>query len=218
MANTDRDYDGENRACVWAGQTTDATILFRVPDRHDTHIRHALDLGFEGVLLPDIRSAEAARDAVAACRYPPLGRRGVASRVIRASSYGLNAPEYARHHGAAELLIVAMVEHGDAVGCIAEIAQVEGIDAVIIGPSDLMSSLGSSDTSSADFIDAVSRIEHAVLTSGKALGGIPTAGCPMPELLRRGYRFVTCGSDIGLLRDAMTSDLSVARSHMALRD
>jgi 2-keto-3-deoxy-L-rhamnonate aldolase RhmA len=102
-----------------------------------------------------------------------------------------------------------MIETERAVEEIEAIAAVEGVDSVLIGPHDLAGGLGCrADASDPAFAAALRRIEKAVTASGKALGGIPLPGLALPEMLERGYRFITCGSDIGFLRTQILDNLA----------
>lgn len=194
-------------AQLMALQATPATALYRAREFSQGQVKRALDLGFEGLLIPSIGGADAAAEAVAACRYPPRGTRGMAARLARASDYGLRADAYLAQ-AEAELFICVMIETGRAVEQIAAIAAIEGVDAVLIGPHDLAGDLGCrADLADPRFAAAVRRIEAAVTAAGKALGGIALPELALPEMLQRGYRFITCGSDVGFLRTQILQNL-----------
>ncbi len=112
--------------------------LVRVPENKEVWIKKALDTGCHGVVVPQVRSAEEARQAVEACLYPPAGQRSVG--ITRAHSYGMSFQDYV---GAAndELAIVLQVEHALGVQAIESIASVPGVDAILVGPFDLSGSL-----------------------------------------------------------------------------
>ena len=102
-------------------------------------LKRLLDVGVQTLLVPFVQSADEAARAVAATRYPPRGIRGVAS-VHRANRYG-RVPEYfARADD--EICVLVQLETRAAVDALEEIAAVEGVDALFIGPSDLAASLG----------------------------------------------------------------------------
>ncbi len=101
--------------------------------------KRILDVGAQTLLVPYVESGEEARRAVSAARYPPLGRRGVAT-THRANRYGRIAEYYAR--ATEETCVLVQLETTQAVAVLEEIADVDGVDGVFIGPSDLAASLG----------------------------------------------------------------------------
>jgi 4-hydroxy-2-oxoheptanedioate aldolase len=198
--------------CLRAIQATPATALFRILEASDAEIKRALDLGFEGILVPAVANAATARSIASACRYPPLGHRGMAARIVRASDYGFAADRYLKPEAAHELFVCVMVETRSAVDDIEAIAAVDGIDCILVGLHDLAGDLGvAGQLEHPLFTDALRRIERATMRSGKILGGIPMPGLDQRGLHERGYRFITAASDVGLLREAMVANLASAR-------
>lgn len=112
--------------------------LVRIPENSDMWIRKVLDTGCDGVIVPLVSSAEDARRAVAAAKYPPQGTRSVG--IARAHAYGLEFAEYVARAND-ETGVIVQVEHVAAVDVLDEILQVEGIDGILIGPYDLSGSL-----------------------------------------------------------------------------
>ena len=102
-------------------------------------IKKLLDLGAQTLLVPYVQNAEEARAAVAAVRYPPAGMRGVAG-LTRASRYGAVADYHRRTQD--EICLLVQVETAEALRHIEDIAAVEGVDGIFIGPSDLAASMG----------------------------------------------------------------------------
>ncbi len=111
--------------------------LVRVPENKEVWIKKALDTGCHGVVVPQIKTAAEARQAVEACLYPPAGQRSVG--VTRAHGYGMSFQDYV---GTAneELAIVLQVEHVQGVHNVESIVRVPGIDAILVGPFDLSGS------------------------------------------------------------------------------
>ena len=159
--------------------------------------KRALDIGAQSLLFPYVQNAEEARRAVASTRYPPQGIRGV-SVAARASRYG-RTPGYLTKANA-EICVLVQVETRQALGEIEAIAEVEGIDGVFVGPSDLAASLGH--LGNPQHPDVQKAIENAVTRLKKAgkPAGILTGN---EEEARRyidwGYLFVAVGADVGLL-------------------
>src|SRR2546429_3029022 len=121
--------------------TPHCTSVVRVPSNDANYLKRVLDAGVEGVMVPNVETAEDARAVVAACRYPPAGRRGSALGSARASDYGINAPKY-RQAAADELLIVCQIESPKAVDNLQAIAAVDGVDGLFLGPHDLSGPAG----------------------------------------------------------------------------
>src|SRR5690349_15484932 len=117
----------------------DAAILARLGGNDDAAIKRLLDCGAEGLLLPNVESAAQARDFVAACHYPPRGRRGTHLSVSRAAAWGFESEAYLRDSG--KLFLAAMIESAAGVRAIPEISRVDGLTMLFIGPGDLAGSI-----------------------------------------------------------------------------
>jgi 2-keto-3-deoxy-L-rhamnonate aldolase RhmA len=116
-----------------------AGTVIRVPWNDPVHVKRALDLGCDGVIVPQVKSAAEARSAVAAAKYPPAGVRSVG--IARAQQYGMTLQEYVL--GASERVTVLLqIEHIDAVPHIGDILAVPDVDGIIFGPYDLSASMG----------------------------------------------------------------------------
>lgn len=141
-------------------------------------IKRLLDLGAMTLLVPYVQTADEARRAVAAVRYPPRGMRGVAG-ITRASRFGAVKDYTARAD--AEICLLVQVETAEALDNIEAIAAVDGVDGIFIGPADLSASMGH--PGAADHPD----VRDAILS---AIGRINAAGKPAgilsldPDLLR----------------------------------
>ncbi|HAF75163.1 MAG TPA: hypothetical protein DCG21_07985, partial [Gammaproteobacteria bacterium] len=104
------------------------------------------------------------------CRYGPDGFRGAAPALLRATGYGEHVTDYERWM-AEEFLLIIQIESKEAVDAIDDIAAVEGIDMMFIGPIDLSASLGAlGQFDSTEFVEAFEKIEQSVLAAGKYLG------------------------------------------------
>ena len=196
-------------ACLQGVAATQAHSIFRVECNDPTVLKRALDLGVEGVMVPNVASVAEARAVVASCQYAPKGVRGFAASGVRASDYGFQTERYLRDAGS-ELLIAVMIESRAGVEDIVNIASVDGIDVIQVGANDLSYDLGIPEQFDHPLLtDAISRIEDAALKHGKALGGAPVC-CDVLTLLRRGYRLITLGRDVSLLGKGLTHTLSAA--------
>jgi 2-keto-3-deoxy-L-rhamnonate aldolase RhmA len=129
----------ELRVCLEASQRHDVPTLVRCPVNEATSLKLILDLGPDGVIIPMVNSRVEAEAAVAACLYPPAGRRGMGSG--RAAGYGLDYARYVAEANAG-LAILVQIEHRDAVEHVEEIAATPGLTGLFIGPTDLSASMG----------------------------------------------------------------------------
>ena len=120
-------------------QANGMKALVRVSKNEEVIIKRILDMGADGIVVPMVKSKEDALEAIDYAKYPPIGKRGVG--LFRAQKYGLGFDEYKKWVNE-ELVIIAQIEHIEAVRNIDEIITTDGIDGVIIGPYDLSGSMG----------------------------------------------------------------------------
>lgn len=186
----------------------DATILVRMGGPDADAIKRILDCGAEGLLLPTVESAEQARDFVAACRYPPRGRRGAHFTVSRAARWGAAGDAYYRD-AESSLFLAAMIESEAGVRAIPAMARVDGLSMFFLGPLDLTGSIGRmGEWKHPESIALLEEAERAVRASGVALGGALVPGDSARAAIARGYRFVTVGSDVTMLRQGASACLA----------
>jgi 4-hydroxy-2-oxoheptanedioate aldolase len=174
--------------------------VVRVANNDVVLIKRLLDLGAQTLLVPFVQSAAEARAAVAAMRYPPQGIRGVAS-MVRANRYAA-VPDYNRRAGQ-ELCLLVQVETALALGRIEEIAEVDGVDGLFIGPSDLAASLGH--LGQPGHPEVVAAIEDAVkriVATGKAAGILTFDPAFARACIGWGTGFTAVGMDLALLTAA----------------
>lgn len=111
----------------------------RIPWNDPVLAKPVLDMGADGIIVPQIKSYKEALDCVAAFKYPPKGVRGWAP--IRACDYGSTGDAYMHGEGDRRTLCLPQIENIGAVNDIEEICQIEGIDMLVVGPMDLTASL-----------------------------------------------------------------------------
>jgi 2-dehydro-3-deoxyglucarate aldolase len=172
--------------------------LVRLAQGEPTDCKQALDAGAGGVIAPMVESAEQLVRLRDACRWPPAGRRGVG--FSRANLFGRHFELYAREAQAP--LLVAMIEHHRAVNTLDDIAAVEGLDGILIGPYDLSASIGQTgEFDHPRFQSLLTRIRETTARAGVACGLHVVA--PDPEQLRcrgaEGYRFLAYSIDAAIL-------------------
>jgi 4-hydroxy-2-oxoheptanedioate aldolase len=185
----------------------DTTAIVRPPHNDAVVIKRLLDIGAQTLLIPQVQTAEEARAAVAAIRYPPRGVRGV-SATTRATRFGRIAgyPQKCE----TELCLIVQVETAAAVDQLESIAAVDGVDAVFFGPSDLAASMGYvGEPEHPEVKRVVLEGIHQVRGSSKAAGLLTGNHDFARECLDAGARFVAVGLDSVVLSRA--ADSLVAR-------
>lgn len=160
-------------------------------------IKRFLDIGAQSLLIPYVQSAEEARQAVAAVRYPPRGIRGV-SALTRATQFGRHSDYVARADD--EIALLVQIETQAGLDALEDIASVDGVDGVFIGPGDLAASLGligqlSHPTLVAAVEDAIVRIRAVGKPAGILSGDVQFA----KRCLELGTGFTAVGVDVGIL-------------------
>jgi 4-hydroxy-2-oxoheptanedioate aldolase len=197
-------------AQLQAMSATPATSVLRVAWNDPVILKRVLDAGVEGVMIPAIETAEQARAAVAACRYPPAGIRGAGAGSARASGYGM-ASDYVATAGR-ELFIALQIESKRGVDNIDDILAVDGVDLMFIGPHDLSGTVGQlGNLKHPDVAPLIARAEERIKAAGRPMGTVPHPGVTWKEMFERGYAFVNAGSDVSRLRDPALADVRAFR-------
>jgi 4-hydroxy-2-oxoheptanedioate aldolase len=177
----------------------------------DARIRmgRVLDNGAAGIMLPRMDGAEQVGAALTHLRYPPVGDRGVAT-YNRACRFGLDPGALERADE--EVLVVVQVESAAAVAAADEIAALDGVDVLFVGPRDLSHDLGvPGDTTAPAFVEALQTVLAAARRHGKAGGLLVNDGAAAAQRLEQGWAFVAIGSDSTLLAAASRAALERAR-------
>ena len=187
-----------------------AVPLARVPAADPVPVKRVLDAGAAGVMVPRVDPAADAELVVDATTYPPDGVRGTAG--ARTSRYGSDLPEHIE--GADDALTrIVQVETEEAVGNAADIAAVEGVDALFVGPADLSTALGVPLDYDADpFRAAVERVVAAASEAGVPTGIFVTDPDRMDEWLDLGFDFAIVGYDAAFLRSGTEEMVEAFRS------
>ena len=197
----------------------DTPTIARVPGNDAIHIKRVLDMGADGVIVPHIYSAEDARLAVAACKYPPQGVRGTGPR--RPSRYGLDEKEHLAIANDSTIVVI-MIETVGVVEDFAAVLEVEGLDACMIGAVDLSASMGLlpdfDDPRVIATIDQVAAMACAAnmpLISGRPPDADDSSPFGWKNLLNQGLHVIPIASDQGLIMSGAREMLAVFRAHTA---
>ena len=189
-----------------------ASPIMRVPWNDPVYIKRALDAGVEGLMIPRVGSADEARAAVAACRYPPLGIRGAGYGSARASGYGLYGERY-RDTAADNLLVICQIESVAGVEAVPEIAKVPGVDVLFLGTYDLSGSIGKLGRFDDPEVRAlIDRAERAILESGLCYGSLPGPLRTTAQLVTAGCRFILAGCDTSFVRKGALAEVASFRA------
>jgi 4-hydroxy-2-oxoheptanedioate aldolase len=174
------------------------TTVVRVPIGDAVIIKQVLDLGAQNLIVPMVDTAEQAAEVVAAVRYPPRGRRGVGSALARSARW--NRVEGYLANADAHVSLIVQVETVEGVRNAAEIAAVDGVDGVFVGPADLAASMGLlGQQTHPDVVAAVTRTFEAVRSSGTPVGVNAFDPDAAQHYLDAGASFVVVGADVTLL-------------------
>jgi len=164
-------------------------------------LKRLLDIGAQTLLIPMCDSAEQARGLVKAVKYPPQGIRGLGSSLARAANWN-RIPGYL-HKANEEICLIVQAETVTAMENLAEIAAVDGVDAVFIGPSDLSASMGH--IGNPDHPEVVAAIENGlqiINDAGKAAGLFCINPAKADSYVAKGAKFLGVGVDTLLLSNA----------------
>jgi 2-keto-3-deoxy-L-rhamnonate aldolase RhmA len=182
-----------------------ATSLVRVPWNDVVHIKKALDIGAEGLIIPWVNNRAQAELAVQAAKYPPMGIRGVGPRFVNLTGDDLG--EYIRTANDEGFLMV-QIETIEAVANLEEIITTPGVDAFLVGPSDLAASLGHlGDAFHPEVQDKIAEIMERGTKAGVP-GGFAATTIETNKLrVEQGFQWITLGNDLGFMKQAAEAAL-----------
>jgi 4-hydroxy-2-oxoheptanedioate aldolase len=174
--------------------------LARVPAITMENAKRALDAGAYGIVFPMCNTREEAEEAVAICKYAPEGRRSVGGG-LHMLNFGTSSGEYYKRAND-HILVVIQTEHKVAVEHCDEIYSVPGIDAMFLGPNDLLSSMHKTpamETDDPEFVAALKRVRESAVRNGIA-PGLHVADAEMANRrLKEGWRFIAVSSELGFM-------------------
>lgn len=198
------------RTTIPAGAAYSVPTIVRAETTERIRAGRILDQGAAGVMFPRVDSAEMAAQAVRAMRYPPAGVRGVAT-YNRACRFGLDpgALERADDEG----LCVIQIESLGALAQVEQIAALDGVDVLFVGPRDLSHALGVPGQIDAPiFREATDAVLAAGRRHGKAVGFLVGDGGAAARWAEAGWQFIAIGSDTTVLASALRRELGAAHT------
>jgi 4-hydroxy-2-oxoheptanedioate aldolase len=178
--------------------------VVRVPWNVPWLVKPVLDAGAMGIFFPLINSADEARAAVRAVRYPPAGDRGWGA-FYAPPRWATSLPDYMAQADRA-VLAMPCIEHPDAVARIDEIVAVPGIDLIFIAPGDLALGMGRGNQRDHPAVrEAIAHVEQRVLASGVPLGGVAPTRATALAMIDRGYQCLHLAFDWLVIQQAATA-------------
>ena len=178
----------------------DTPCVVRLPNHDEIWVKRVLDMGAAGVIVPQVNTAEQARNAVRFAKYAPVGQRGVG--VSRAHGYGYAVVDYiARAND--DTAVIVQAEHIDAVRNIEAITDVPGVDAVLIGPYDLSASMGKmGQVNDPEVVEAINVVARTAKRKNLKLGFFGVSADSVKPYIENGFTLIAAGVDTMLLGQA----------------
>lgn len=195
-------------------QANGMEALVRVSKNDEVIIKRVMDAGANGIIVPMVKNAEEAKEAVSYVKYPPFGKRGVG--LSRAQHYGIAFDSY-KDWVKEESIVIAQIEHIESVNNLEEILDVEGIDGIIVGPYDLSASMGKPGMyGDEDVIEVLNRIDTITLKKKRPLGFhvIDSDHLKLLEKIKKDYSFLAFSLDFFFLGDKARQEMELLKSKL----
>jgi len=199
-----------------AADLHDKPVVFRPRSRNEADIKAALDAGAAGIMVPMTETGAQARMVVDAACYAPLGKRGIGP--LRASRF---YDEFDRYFASAndEAVIILQIESREGVENVAEIAAVDGVDTLFVGPADLAQSLGVPlGVFSGALLEACKTVADTARKHGKRAAIDLLSPADIPLFTGMGFSLFTHGSDIGFMQEAGRRTYATLRTALEKTD
>lgn len=191
---------------VRATVRSETVVLVRLPELNGGHIKRALDIGADGVVIPWVETAEQLRQAVRFARYPTEGVRGIGAE--RATAWGQALAEHAAEANE-HVFVVPIIETVTGGANVAELAAVEGVDLFWFGPADYSASAGHRGQWEGPGVgDAILRAKDVLRAAGRHCGVVATSDINVQERIAQGFSAVCLGFDAGLLIRSLRAALA----------
>ena len=198
-------------ATLHAIEGTAATAIVRPASGERLRIGRALDYGAGGIMVPRLERVEEVGEAVTYLRFPPEGVRGVALST-RGAGMGFVAHAQIREINQTVLGVI-QIENPEAVANAGEIAAIDGVDVLFVGPTDLSHSLGvPGQFDHPRYLEALTLVVTAARSAGKSPGVLLRKVALLERHLELGFRFIGIGSDGGFIADSARAVLDMVRA------
>ena len=205
-------YDMEHGRCdistvaemIALSRSTDIVPMVRVPDANVAPLSRVLDLGARGVMIPRVETREQMENAVAQLKYAPEGKRGVALGIAH-DLYRAGGPS-AFAEANADIMVIALLETAKAFENLDEILSVPGLDVAWMGHYDLTVSMGiPAQFENPRFLAAMDTLVDACKRHNVAPGFLPATPADTIHWIKKGFRMISLGSDIGVYMNGIRS-------------
>lgn len=197
-------------ALLYATEATPAAAIVRVEEGTRLRVGRALDFGAEGLMIPRLETTDEVRRTAGWLRWPPDGTRGLAA-ITRGAGLG-EVPHAEIRQLNARTLGVFQVESPVAVANAAELAAIDGVDVLFVGPADLSHSMGiPGEFTNPAFVEALAAVADAARSAGKAAGILLRTADEVRPHLELGYTFLGVGSDQSFIIGGARAILAEAR-------
>jgi 2-keto-3-deoxy-L-rhamnonate aldolase RhmA len=189
----------------------DCPCLVRIPGPDEAWIKKVLDAGAAGIIVPQISTLEQANNVLNYSKYPPMGKRGVG--LGRAHGYGKDFTEYLEHAND-QTVIVLQAETRAVLDCIEDIAALQGVDCILIGPYDLSASLGhTGETTHPEVQNAIQTVRHACVKQNTQLGIFGVCAEHVAPYKKLDFTLLTVGVDTLFVLNSATAELEALRKN-----
>lgn len=191
--------------CVRAVEAGGGQAMVRVASHDPGHFKRLLDAGIHSLMIPMVDTVAQAEAIIAACLYPPRGRRGYSASVARSGLYGFDESYATTAHE--ETFLALQVEHVSAVKAAAAIAALPGADCLFVGPNDLSGTMGKfGQLADPEVIGALETVAAAARGAGKCAGVIPLPGRDASAMAAMGFGIVVGECDMAAIKASAVAD------------
>lgn len=200
--------------CIRVISLSGVTPLVRLTGQDPLQVKRMMDAGASGIIVPQVNTAQQARDMVDAVYYPPRGKRGVG--LARAQAYGSAFQDYLTRL-AEEIVVIVQIEHIQAIENIDDILSVPGVDGFFLGPYDLSASLGRpGEFAHPDMRAALDVVRQAMgrLTAAAGVHVVEPDAAAARDRLAEGYRLLAYSLDVRFLDVICRQGLATIRPHL----
>lgn len=197
-----------------AARGRNKAALVRVTGSDTPFIKPILDMGADGIIVPQVCTAAEVWRVVRDCRYPPQGHRGYGPRVP--SNYGRDGGAEYVARANRELFVAVQIETASALEALDEILTIPGLDSLVLGPQDLSGALGwLGDVEHPTVVAAIQAVIDKTRASGRFVGaGMGTDVAYAAKMAQRGVQWLQVGGDFGYLVEAMDSITTNIRARL----
>ncbi|KAJ4354497.1 uncharacterized protein N0V89_006234 [Didymosphaeria variabile] len=205
--------DGQMHEAINAIASSKVSPLVRIPANEPHYVKRALDAGAHGIVVPLIYTVYDAQELVSSAKFPPQGTRGFGSPFSTQTFNNEDLPTYLQNANGA-LITIVQIETKEALKQVSEIAAVDGVDCLLIGPFDLGNNIGRPILGEMhqELKDAIENIKEAAHTAGKKVGIYCTSPEDAKDCAQRGFDFISIANDRGAITEYFSQTLKVASS------